>query len=142
MGTIRLTIPGRLDRIQDVTTRVGEAAHAAGFGDRDAYVSELAVAEACENIIKHGYGAEDRGTIEVMIQASRRRLVIELEDHGPPFNPAVEPETREWTPEDPPVGGLGLLIIHRAMDEVRYTRTRSGNKLRLEKSGSSGRQAA
>jgi anti-sigma regulatory factor (Ser/Thr protein kinase) len=134
MGTIRLTIPGRLDRIQDVTTRVGEAAHNAGFDNRESYVSELAVAEACENIIKHGYGAEDLGTIQVAIHTSPGHLIIDLEDHGPPFNPAVEPETREWTPDDPPVGGLGLLIIHRAMDRVRYTRTRSGNRLRLEKS--------
>ncbi len=133
MGTFRLTVPGRLDRIRDVTGLVGEAALQAGFDSHSAYACELAVGEACENIIKHGYKAEDRGDIRVSIASLPGELTIELVDTAPPFNPARVPDTRAWTPDDPPVGGLGLLIIHRVMDQVQYLRRRRQNILRLVK---------
>ncbi|OGO13913.1 MAG: hypothetical protein A2Y93_13855 [Chloroflexi bacterium RBG_13_68_17] len=133
MGTFRLTVPGRLDRIREITGLVGEAARQAGFDSRSAYACELAVGEACENIIKHGYQTEDRGDIRVSIASLPGELTIELVDSAPPFNPAHAPDTRDWTPEDPPVGGLGLLIIHRVMDQVQYLRRRGHNILRLVK---------
>ena len=133
MGTVRLSVPGRLERIRDLTGLVGEAALQAGFDSHAAYACELAVGEACENIIKHGYQSEDRGKIRITIASRPGELSIELVDSAPPFNPAREPDARPWTPEDPPVGGLGLLIIHRVMDQVLYTRSRDRNVLRLIK---------
>ncbi len=133
MGDFRLTVPARLDRICDITSMVGEAARQAGFDDRSAYACELAVGEACENIIKHGYKAEDRGDIRLSIASLPGELTIELVDSAPPFNPSRAPDTPDWTVEDPPVGGLGLLIIHRVMDQVQYLRRRRRNVLRLVK---------
>ncbi len=133
MGTVHLTVPGRLERIRDITGLVGEAALQAGFDSRSAYACELAVGEACENIIKHGYQTEDGGDIRVSIASRPGELSVELIDSAPPFNPARVPDTREWTPDDPPVGGLGLLIIHRVMDQVQYLRRRKHNILRLVK---------
>lgn len=129
----KLTIPGRLDQIERVCTLVGEAAREAGFGSRTTYACQLAVTEACENIIHHGYGREGAGDIRVVVDATPGELTVELLDNAPPFNPAAKPPDRTWTEQDPPVGGLGLIIIHRVMDEVKYRRRGRQNRLLLRK---------
>jgi anti-sigma regulatory factor (Ser/Thr protein kinase) len=133
MGGQQLTIPGRLDRIEAVCDLVGKAAEDAGFDGRTAYACQLAVAEACENIILHGYQAEGAGDIRVTTHSKPGELTVELHDSAPPFDPASPPEERAWTMEYPPVGGLGLLIIHRVMDEIDYRRRGKHNALRLVK---------
>jgi len=129
----RLTIPGRLDQIEAACDCVEAGARDAGFDDSTSYACQLAVAEACENIVKHGYGTLEPGEIRVAVTDSPGELVVRLEDSGPPFNPARRPRQQPWDEDDPPVGGLGLLIIHRVMDRVSYLRRAGVNKLTMRK---------
>jgi len=133
MATRSLTIPGRLDQIEKICVLVGNAAEIAGLDSRTSYACQLAVSEACENIIKHGYGREDAGEITATTLTAPGELTVDLEDNAPPFNPGVKPTSSTWTEDNPPIGGLGLLIIHRAMDEVEYHRRGNRNCLRLRK---------
>jgi serine/threonine-protein kinase RsbW len=134
MTVKEFSIPGRLEEIERVSRVVGDCAMGAGFDDLTSYACELAVGEACENIIKHGYEQENAGPIRVKIEASPGEIVVELSDDGPPFDAAKEPEPGYWAPDDPPVGGLGLRIIHSVMDEIQYRRLAQENRLRLRKS--------
>jgi len=128
-----LTIQAYLDQIQQIRDLVKLAALEAGFQEDENYAVQLAVSEACENIILHGYGQENDATIKVEARPSPGELQIELWDQAPPFNPAMRPKAVEWSPDDPPIGGLGLIIIHRVMDEVRYARERGHNRLSMHK---------
>jgi anti-sigma regulatory factor (Ser/Thr protein kinase) len=133
MKVQRFSIPGRLDEIERVSSIVGDCAMRAGFDELTSYACELAVGEACENIIKHGYGQENPGAIRVKIEASPGEIMVELADDAPPFDAAKKPEPESWAPDDPPVGGLGLKIIHTVMDEIQYRRLAHGNRLQLRK---------
>jgi anti-sigma regulatory factor (Ser/Thr protein kinase) len=133
MADQSLIVPARLDQIEQVCSLVARAARSAGFDRKTTYDCELAVAEACENIIKHGYAGSAADGISVVTHAKPGELTIELEDSAPPFNPASRPHPSNWTEEDPPVGGFGLLIIHRVMDEVEYHRQAGRNRLRMLK---------
>jgi anti-sigma regulatory factor (Ser/Thr protein kinase) len=133
MTVKRLSIPGRLEEIERVSRVVGDCATGVGFDELTSYACELAVGEACENIIKHGYGHEIAGLIRVKIEANPGEIVVELSDDAPPFDAAKAPEPESWAPDDPPVGGLGLRIIHTVMDEIQYCRLDQGNRLRLRK---------
>src|SRR4030042_2081988 len=82
----RLTIPGRLDQIEAACDCVAAGARAAGCDDSTSYACQLAVAEACENIVKHGYGALEPGEIRVAVTDSPGELVVRLEDSGPPLD--------------------------------------------------------
>jgi serine/threonine-protein kinase RsbW len=119
--------------IEKICNSAGEAAEEAGFNDKTVYACQLAVGEACENVINHGYQGEGKGEIILTTRVSPGNIVIELSDTAPPFNPAVSPENSEWAHEDPPIGGLGLLIIHRVMDKVKYRREGDRNFLELHK---------
>jgi anti-sigma regulatory factor (Ser/Thr protein kinase) len=132
---LTLTVPARLEAIEAICDAVDAAALAAGFDERDRYACQLAAGEACENIVKHGYSDRSSGDIEVRLQAAAHDLTIELLDSAPPFNPASLPYSALWSVEDPPIGGLGLVIIHRVMDEVRYERRDDKNRLTMRKHG-------
>jgi len=133
MARRTLTIQAYLDQIQIIRDLVGLAAADADFQEDESYAVQLAVSEACENIILHGYGNENEASIEVEVQPAPGELRITLWDDAPPFNPAKDPKQPDWSIDDPPIGGLGLIIIHRVMDEVKYTRDGERNRLSMRK---------
>jgi serine/threonine-protein kinase RsbW len=130
----RLTIPGRFERIQDVCDFVCRAAEEAGMDDREVFHCQLAVDEACTNIIEHGYGGEDRGPIEAICDARDGELVIILKDTGAPFDPTTVPEPGPYKSiEDAGVGGHGLYFMRRVMDTVNFDCAPNGNTLVMTK---------
>lgn len=134
MTVMTLSIPAYHNRIEDLCDLTSKAAGDAGFSERTVYACQLAVGEACENIINHGYKEEGIGEIELTAETSPGKLRLVLRDTAPPFNPAIEPGPLQWQEEDPPVGGLGLVIIHRVMDQINYRRSGKNNILELHKS--------
>jgi anti-sigma regulatory factor (Ser/Thr protein kinase) len=131
MSLRQIRVPGRLDQIEILCVAVDDCAREAGFDDRTRYACQLAVGEACENIVKHGYGPMRRGEILLVARASPGEILLELRDSAPPFNPSSLPPDQPWTEDNPPVGGLGLQIMHRVMDEVSYRRRLGQNRLRM-----------
>jgi anti-sigma regulatory factor (Ser/Thr protein kinase) len=130
-----LTIPATPDRLGEVCDRVREAAALSGFDERTNYACQLAVCEAVENVILHGYRDRSQGSVEVRLLPSPGRLTVEITDDAPPFDPSAYPLEAKFAPSDPPVGGRGLLMIRRVMDDLQYQRRRGRNVLRLTKIG-------
>ncbi|OGO17083.1 MAG: hypothetical protein A2Z14_09330 [Chloroflexi bacterium RBG_16_48_8] len=133
MAVMQLSIPAYHKEIESLCDLTGKAAVDARFTERTIYACQLAIGEACENIINHGYKQEGIGEIELTAESSPGNLILVLRDSAPPFNPAIEPSLPHWQEEDPPVGGLGLIIIHRVMDKVKYQRIKDQNILELRK---------
>jgi len=107
--------------LEDMRKFAAQAAKDAGMDDTEAYAVELAVDEACSNIIEHAYGLEQRGEIECTCTAANDHLTVILRDHGKPFNPsaAAEPDLSSGI-DKRPLGGLGVYLMRQFMDEVRY----------------------
>lgn len=133
MEARRLTIQAFLDQVQTLRSLVDQATEEAGFREDEQYATQLAVCEACENIILHGYGGENEEPIEMLVQSEPGSIQIDLWDNARAFNPAQDPKQPDWSPDDPPVGGLGLIIIHKVMDEIQYAREQSQNHLSMKK---------
>lgn len=93
----------------------------------------LAVEEACTNVIEHAYGGAG-GEITVRFEARGADVCISVMDHGQPFDPdAVILPDLDVRLEDRRIGGLGLLLMQRLMDDVRFTFSAEGNKVELVK---------
>ena len=108
-----------------------DMANRAGLADFAVYAVEMAVDEACSNIIEHSYGGEDRGEIVCTCQVDPLGLTIVLEDNGKPFNPKlVKAPNLKASLEERENHGLGLHFIHQWMDRVEYGHT-STHKNRL-----------
>ncbi|MBM3152630.1 MAG: ATP-binding protein [Chloroflexi bacterium] len=138
---MRTTVfPARFEYLDEIRRFAAQAAHDAGLDEAEAYAVQLAVDEACSNIIEHAYGAENGGEIECTCNDSGSRLTIILRDHGKPFDPACIPTPNlKAGLEKRQVGGLGLYLIRQLMDEVHYESIDgAGNILTLVKYGKSG----
>jgi serine/threonine-protein kinase RsbW len=138
MESDTIRIKGRYSQLQSVRDLIQRAAEQAGFSSKNCYACQLAVSEAVENIIRHGYGHEVENEIEVSVSSAPGLLNVELTDDARPFNPTNSRETRSWTKDNPPIGGLGIPIIHRIMDDVEYKREAGLNRLSLRKTVSVG----
>jgi anti-sigma regulatory factor (Ser/Thr protein kinase) len=129
-----LTIQAHHDQIAELCDLILQVAQQVGFDETTAYSCSLATAEACENIIHHGYTGETDLPIAMTLNLSEEgSLIIVLIDEAPAFNASEKPVQPEWSSDDPPVGGLGLQIIHRVMDKVLYKRIDTQNILTMIK---------
>lgn len=95
----------------------------------------LALEEAVANVIQHAFvDAPPPHRIEVALIIDADRVTADVIDNGAPFDPSAAPEPDRAAPlqaRDP--GGLGIHLIRRMMDEVRYARLAGENRLRLRK---------
>ena len=127
--------PARFDSLVAIGEFVTRAAEAAGLDARAVYGVQMAIEEACANIVQHAYGGEGRGDIECTYIVNDNGLTVILRDCGRPFDPASVPEPDLSSDlEDRKTGGLGLFFIRQLMDQVRFEFTPgSGNVLTMVK---------
>jgi serine/threonine-protein kinase RsbW len=101
--------------------------------ERDAL--ELAVDEACTNIVEHGYPLDDPGPVALAFECDANELRVSIADHGTPFDPEQAPPVdtaSRWSQRVP--GGLGWHLIRSVVDTLRYdTGTDGTNRLTLIK---------
>jgi serine/threonine-protein kinase RsbW len=133
--TIRLTVPGTL-RYRAIAVRVvAEACRLVSSSTqrdpddpivhdvRDPFDTAVisAFMEIFNNIAIHAYKRKDGGVIELQILPSERELVIEVRDHGQPFDiEEVAPLPSELDEDSLPEGGMGIHIAKTMLDEMTY----------------------
>ena len=120
----RLTVPGRFEYLAQIAEFVTQTAREAGLTDDDVFHVEMAVDEACSNVIEHAY-ADKAGEIELSCAVPEYgRLEIVIHDHGDPYDPESVPEPRVGDSaglDSMQEGGLGLYFMRKLMDEVRFS---------------------
>jgi serine/threonine-protein kinase RsbW len=119
--TLTLTVPSateNLARIREFVVNVGSQA---GLGEDDVAKLELAVDEACANVIEHAHAHDSNKEVTVRATFDAATLRIEVVDEGEGFDPTVVPSTSvEQMVHDRRTGGLGLRVMKSLMDEVSY----------------------
>ena len=105
-----------------------------GVGDELCYDLQLAVDEACTNVITHGYEGMVPGSIILRLRPFRHKIVVTITDFGHPFEPQDRdmPDVKAGL-KGRPMGGFGLFFIYRTMDEIDYEATEHGNHLTFVK---------
>ena len=93
----------------------------------------LACEEIVMNVTSYAYPEGSEDFLDVDIQKTDR-IIIRFEDGGVPFNPLDQekPDTMlSW--EKRHIGGLGIYLLRRKMDDVRYVYEDHKNILTIEK---------
>lgn len=131
----RRSFPGQLESIRNICDFVVQVASDMGFNDSDLYAVELAVDEACTNIIEHAYGNKRSGEILCITEVFPDKLKIILQDNGGSFNPDAVPEPDTNLPINKvKKRGAGLYLMRKLMDDVKFDFTKSaGNILTMVK---------
>jgi len=98
------------------------------------YDLQLAMDEACTNIVEHGYKGMNPGSLMFDMEIAPTQVVMQITDFGRPFEP-YEPElpSAQTVMESDKLGGFGLIFIYKVMDAVDYQTTEEGNILTLTK---------
>jgi anti-sigma regulatory factor (Ser/Thr protein kinase) len=116
-----LQVPSSTENLALIREFVGSTAQQAGFDTADIGKLELAVDEACANVIEHAYGHDISKEVIVRVTLDDETLSIDIEDTGRGFDPAtINEEELEQLISKRRTGGLGMRLMKSLMDEVRY----------------------
>jgi len=126
--------PARFEYLDEIRSYVAEEARAAGFSEKIIYAVQLAADEAASNIIEHAYAGESDASFEMSVEFSDDRLVLTFKDRGKSFDfsQVRKPDLKADLSERK-IGGLGVYLMHKLMDEVSYRSTGNENVLTLMK---------
>jgi len=133
--TARRIFAGRYDSLNEIREFVAQAAQEAQLDAQGIYAIQLAVDEACCNIIDHAYGGEDRGMIDCQVEVRSDGILVTLSDQGISFDPAKVPPPQIGKPlKQLKTRGVGLYLIKKMVDKLEYRSTAGqGNVMRLFK---------
>ncbi|MDX1522611.1 MAG: ATP-binding protein [Anaerolineae bacterium] len=134
-STYELTVAGYFKSLAKIAEFVETVAARSGLNDRAAYAIQMAVDEACTNIIEHAYGGEGDNPIRLVCDVQADGLWVSIYDQGQPFDSAGIPEVDTTAPlHERPSGGMGMFFIKKLTDTVEYKLgTPQGNQLLLFK---------
>lgn len=120
----RTGLPALLDALESYLAEAG-----APMGVASAVM--IAADEVLSNVVDHGGAA----TVQVTAGVRDGRVTVEVVDDGVAFDPtaAAAPDTSLGL-EDRDIGGLGVHLVRKLMDEVAYRRDGDRNRLRFSRS--------
>ena len=121
-----------LATLDEIMRYIREQASIASMEEKAIHKMELACEEAVVNIISYAY-PEEKGPLFIECKKKGHRFEITLRDHGVPFSPIdveVNPQIDKPVQERR-VGGLGIFLLRKTIDEASYQRDENANILRL-----------
>ena len=91
-----------------------------------------ALEEIFVNVANYAY--EEKGTVEITLSKFKDHVTFVFKDSGKPFNPLdkVDPNITAKS-EEREIGGLGIFMVKKIMDSVKYEYVDNQNVLTLIK---------
>lgn len=130
---IDMEMQALMDNLPAWLQAISSEARSLGFDEKRIREIELAIEEALVNIVTYAYD-EPGGMVRIssFIDETRSFWCIQITDEGKPFDiqSAGKPDLDAPLAERQ-IGGLGVYLIRKLMDDVRYERKGSRNVLTL-----------
>ena len=106
--------------------------------DKYSFPLETAVDEASTNVIKYAYNGQG-GFFQISCELQGNEIVVTIRDRGKQFDPNSIPlPDVDADLENRRVGGLGIYMMKKMMDEVSYDfDLKEGNRLEMRKTTTS-----
>lgn len=129
------TVPAVLESLNRVLALVDDFLDEVNCPMKTRMQIDVAVEEIFVNIAHYAYqpGNGD-AEIKLWVEESPRSVMIEFRDNGKPFDPMAKPDPDVTLSADQrEIGGLGIFMVKKSMDDVQYKRANGQNILRLRK---------
>ncbi|MBR0464455.1 MAG: ATP-binding protein [Clostridia bacterium] len=123
------------DNLPQVMSFVDEALEAADCPMKAQMQIDMAVEEIFVNVSSYAY-APGVGpvTVKIGIADDPRRAIIVFEDQGVPYDPLAKADPDvTLSAEERQVGGLGIFMVKKTMDDMSYVYENNSNILTLTK---------
>lgn len=125
----------KIEDIPTVTEFVEAELEKLDFPMKSTMQVSVAIDEIMSNIVRYAYpGGSGPVTVKVIPREDPNRVYISFEDEGVPYNPLTntDPDTT-LSAEERKIGGLGVFIVKKTMDSVKYKYEDGKNVLTLKK---------
>ncbi len=127
--------PARLAILRDTAVFAQAFCERHGIVRDDCMRLMLIIEELFTNSVEHGYHGESDAPIRIELSIEHSGIVVLYEDSAPPYDPlavlAVPPASMAQPVEARPVGGLGVYLLSRLIEEASYGYQDGYNRLRL-----------
>ncbi|MEI7638991.1 MAG: ATP-binding protein [Syntrophus sp. (in: bacteria)] len=132
MSLLHIILPAKMDNLATFIQALSKWLKQHGMAAEKIPRVQLAVEEALVNIIRYAYEGQ-AGDVELRGGiADDQRFVIEILDSGIPFDVYTLPKPDiHCSIKDRKVGGLGVFLIQRMVDELLYRREGDKNVLTM-----------
>ena len=130
-----LKLAATVENIEVVTDFVNEHLEALDCPMKAQMQIDVAIDELFSNIAHYAYKpAVGEATVRVEVAENPSAVVITFIDSGVPYNPlAKEDPDVTLSAEERAIGGLGIFMVKKTMDEVRYEYKDGQNVLAIKK---------
>lgn len=116
------TLDATIENVETITGLIDEKLEEAGASMKAEMQINIVIDEIFSNIAKYGYASgKGDATVTLDILQDPLRAEITFINSGEPYDPlAQEDPDIHAALDDRPMGGLGILIIKKTMDDVSY----------------------
>ena len=130
-----LTIAATVENIEAVTNFVNEQLETLDCPIKAQTQIDIAIDELFGNIAHYAYNPEiGKATVRVEVTEDPLAVVITFIDNGVPYDPLAkaDPDTTLST-EEREIGGLGIYMVKKSMDDITYEYKDGQNILAIKK---------
>ena len=128
-----LTIDAKTEKLDEVLDFIDARLDEWGFSMKTQTQVNIAVEEIFVNIAHYAYG-EKTGQAKITIARKGDDAEITFTDSGVPYNPLEKPDPDvTLSAEERDIGGLGIFIVKKSMDDVSYEYIDGKNVLTIRK---------
>ena len=130
-----LNLPALRENLDQVMSFVEEHLEQAGCPAKTLLQVSMAVEEIFINIASYAYDPKvGPATIRVEVKEQPLCVIITFVDHGRPYDPLAREDPDVTLPaEQRQVGGLGIFLVKKTMDDIRYEYKDGSNILTITK---------
>lgn len=117
-----LKIAAKLENLNKMITFIKFGANSVGFSKKQIYYITLASEEILTNIIKYAF-PEKEGDVKIKYKRTKEKEGLEIIfiDSGIQFDPlSIDPPDITIPAENRNIGGLGIHLVYKTMDKVKY----------------------
>ena len=130
-----LTVEAKIENIEAVTDFVNEQLEALDCPMKAQMQIDIAIDELFSNIAHYAYNPEiGQATVRVEVVEDPLSVVITFIDNGVSYDPLAkaDPDTT-LSAEERDIGGLGIYMVKKSMDEIAYEYKDGQNILKIKK---------
>lgn len=130
-----LTVDATIENIETVTAFVDEQLEVLECSMKAQMQIDIAIDELFSNIAHYAYNPEvGPATVRVEVQQDPLAVIVTFIDNGVPYDP-LKKENPDITlsAEDREIGGLGIYMVKKSMDEISYEYKDGQNILSIKK---------
>jgi len=129
-----ITLKNDVKEIPELAAFVDEVCKVVKFDSNTMVQMNLAMEEAVVNVMNYAYPSGMHGDVHVEAQVRLDSLQFTISDSGVPFDPTAKEEVDTTLGmRERGIGGLGIHLVRKLMDDVSYQRKGGRNILTLRK---------